>query len=73
MGEPATEMDVIDSAKLSFKKFRPWVEKSLGFRLGDEVQDSIVGLLGARFYQSNLMGNRGRACTDIQLGFIRVY
>ena len=33
MGELASEMDIMDSAK-AFERFRPWLEKSNGFTLG---------------------------------------
>ena len=57
MGEPATEIDLMDSRQ-GFERFGPWVEKSNGFRLGwiemkTIVQKSVVDPLGERFYWGN--------------------
>ena len=60
-----------------FERFRPWVEKSNGFRLGwievkTIVQEPVVNPLNARFYQSDLMYERRQVSTNIQLSVISV-
>ena len=70
MGEPATELDAMDSAK-------DWVEKSNGFRHGwievkTIVQEPVVNPLSASFYRSDLMCECRQVSTNIQLSVISV-
>ena len=62
MGEPATEINLMDSAKAS---------RGLDFRLKNAMQ-AVVDPLGARFYWGNLMYQRGCIGTDIQLCVINI-
>ena len=76
MGEPATEIDAMDSAKDS-RGLDLGLKKSNGFRLGwievkTIVQEPVVNPLSARFYRGDLMCERRQVSTDIQLSAISV-
>ena len=76
MGEPATEIDAMDSAKGS-RGLDLELKKNNGSRLGwievkTIVQEPVVNPLSARFDQSDLMCERRQVSTDIQLSVISV-
>ena len=76
MGESATEMDVMDSAKDS-RGLDLGLKKTNGLRLGwieveTLVQEPVVNPRSARFNFSNLMCERRHVCTYIQLSVISV-
>ena len=74
MGEPATEIDAMDSAKdsrgldLGLKKAMRlgWIE------MKTIVQEPVVNPLSARFYRSDLICERRQVSTDIQLSVISI-
>ena len=75
MGEPATEMDIMDSPRIQ----EAWTLglKSNGFRLGwievkTIVQEPVVNPPSERFYLSDLMCERRQVCTYLQLSVISV-
>ena len=77
MGEPATEMHGFNGFSQEFERFGHWVEKSNGFRLEwikvkTIVQEPVVNTLSVRFYRSDLMFERRKVCTNIQLSIINV-
>ena len=77
MGEPATEIDTMDSAKDS-RGLDLGLKKAMASDLDGLrrkqyiVQEPVVNPLSARFYRSDLICERRQVSTDIQLSVISI-